>query len=46
MPLASYMQGVNVMSVGNLADSGKSNSLTRFPMYDGRRMYVYLHAHM
>ena len=48
MPLASCMQGVNVKTVGNVIDSGKSNSLTRFPMHDDRRMYMnmYLYAHM
>ena len=40
MPLASCMQGVNVKTVGNVFDSGKSNSLTRFPTYDGRRIYI------
>ena len=48
MPLASYMQGVDVKTVGNVVDSGKSNSLKRFPMHDDRRMYMnmYLYAHM
>ena len=35
---ASYMHGVDVTTIGDVFDSGKSNLLTRFPMYDGRRI--------
>ena len=40
----TYLQGVNVKSVGNAVGSGKSNSLTRTVsyVYDGRSsIYMY-----